>query len=255
MKNQELPPQLRRPPLAIAHRGGAMLEENLGKENSLEAFANAAALGYDYIETDLRTTRDGEVFAFHDPDLKRVFGKDLQFRDLTAEDVRSLRLADDARIVTLGELLFEFPDVVFNIDFKDATGIPRGLDYISTHEAHDRVVVASFAHAHLQQVRSADPQVLTTASQREVARLRFGMGLAKQARPLALQIPERHAGIKVLTPRLIRKVHERGMQVHVWTVDDPRDMNRLLDSGVDGIITDRPDILKQVLMDRNQWSE
>src|SRR5699024_10175777 len=95
-----LPEALRRAPLAIAHRGGVLLEENLGKENSLEAYANVIDLGYEYLETDLRTTRDGEVFAFHDADLRRVLGKPVRFADLSADDVRSLRLADGARIAT-----------------------------------------------------------------------------------------------------------------------------------------------------------
>lgn len=244
---------MRRTPIAIAHRGGVFLPENAGKENSLEAFANAVELGYEYIETDVRTTRDGEVFAFHDPDLRRTFGTAVQFADLLADDVRELRLAGGARIATLDELLTEFPDVVFNIDFKDGGGIERGLETISARRAQDRVVVASFSHKRLRAVREAAPHLLTSASQTEVAQMRVGRALRGATGPMALQIPERLLGLPILTDRLLRAAHEAGMQVHVWTIDDPQAMHDLLNRGVDGIITDRPDVLKDVLISRGEW--
>ena len=251
----DLPPPLRRQQIAIAHRGGALLPENLGKENSLEAFGNAVDLGFDYLETDLRTTRDGEVFAFHDPDLRRTLGQDVRFADLTSEDVRALRLADGARVASLDDLLVEFPDAVFNIDFKDDAGISRGLERIAHRKAGDRVVVASFSHRRLRAVRARAPHLFTSASQSEVLRMRLGRRAAagEGSAPIALQIPERYRGMPVLTRGLLERAHRHGLQVHVWTIDDSRDMHRLLDLGVDGIITDRPDTLKEVLTARGQW--
>lgn len=248
-----LPKILRQAPIAIAHRGGALLPENLGKENSLEAFANAVELGYTYLETDLRTTRDGEIFAFHDADLRRSLGEPTKFADLFASDVRELRLAAGARIATLVELLEEFPDALFNIDFKDDAGVDRGLAQIDQRKAAERVVIASFSNRRLRRVRTQAPHLLTSASQSEVLRMRFGRRPWDVRRPIALQIPEFYGGVRVLTPRLVQRAHEHGLQVHVWTIDDPATMTRLLDLGVDGIITDRPDVLKQVLIERGQW--
>lgn len=241
-------------PLAIAHRGGALLPENLGKENTLEAFANAVALGYTTLETDVRTTKDGEVFAFHDPDLRRVLGQAVQFADLTSDDVRELRMAGGARIVSLADLIAEFPDAIFNVDIKDDPGIGPTLAAIERRDAADRVVVASFSHKRLSRVRRSAPHVYTTASQSEVLRMRLGRGLNSGHRPLALQVPQRYLGFKVLTPALIRRAHDRGMHVHVWTIDDSQVMHGLLDQGVDGIITDRPDVLKDVLISRGEWA-
>lgn len=249
---RDLPEWHARSPLAIAHRGGALLPENIGKENTLEAFANAVDLGYEFLETDLRTTKDGEVFAFHDPDLRRVLGQDVLFEDLHSDDVRALRLADGARIVTLNDLLVEFPDAIFNIDFKDDGGISLALETIHQRDAADRVVIASFSHERLTRVRDQAPHLHTSASKREVLRFRLGREI-RGAQPIALQIPERHKGIKVVTRTLIRRARDRGMHVHVWTIDDAATMHRLLDAGVDGIVTDRPDVLKHVLHEREQW--
>ncbi len=250
---RDLPAPLLRPPVAIAHRGGALLDVNLGKENSVEAFANSVELGFDYLETDLRTTRDGEVFAFHDAYLTRVVGETVKFADLTAEEIRDLRLAGGARIASLDDLLAEFPDTVFNIDFKDDAGVSRGLERIAHRDAADRVVIASFSHKRLQRVRNEAPHLFTTASYTEVARMKFQVRRRGVTAPIALQIPEGIRGVRLVTEGLIRRAHDHGIQVHVWTVDDPEVMRRLLDLGVDGIITDRPDVLREVLIERGEW--
>lgn len=252
-KELELPEWLDQPPLAIAHRGGALLPENLGKENTLEAFANAVNLGYNYLETDLRTTSDGQVFAFHDADLRRVLGRNVRFEQLRADEVRALRLADGARIVTLDDLLVEFPDAVFNIDFKDEGGIAPALESIRHRDAAERVIIASFSHTRLTRVRADAPHLVTSASQLEVLRFRLG-GEIHAGGSVALQIPEKHLGLRVLTPALVRRAHDRGMHVHVWTIDNAATMHRLLDAGVDGIVTDRPDVLRQVLHERGDWA-
>lgn len=252
-RNERLPAPLRRGPLAIAHRGGALLPANLGKENTLEAFANAVDLGYRYLETDVRTTRDGEIFAFHDPDLQRMVGRPVKFADLTAAQVRQIEMADGAQIVSLKDLLLEFPDAIFNIDFKDDAAAAIGLEQIRAQDADDRVVVASFSHARLMQVRRRAPHLATSASQVEVLRVLIGRRPRSTAKPVALQIPMRFRGVRILTQGLIHRAHRHGLQVHVWTVDDADVMRRILDMGVDGIITDRPDTLKEVLLHRGQW--
>jgi len=239
--------------LAIAHRGGALLPENLGKENSVEAFANAVALGYTHLETDLRTTRDGEVFAFHDPDLRRVVGQEVRFSDLSAEEVRALRLRGGARIPSLDDLLAEFPEAVFNLDVKDDASVDGSLERIARRDAAERVVLASFSHQRLQRVRAQAPHLATSATRAEVITMILGGRPRGTPAPVAVQIPERHRGFPILSRPLVERAHRWGMHVHVWTVDAPGQMHRLLDLGVDGLITDRPDRLKDVLLQRGQW--
>lgn len=252
--HQRLPKGIRRPPLAIAHRGGALLQENLGRENTIEAFAAAIALGYTFLETDIRTTRDGQIFAFHDPDLVRVLGRQVRFGDLNANEVGQLRLAGNARIPSLRQLLDTFPQAVFNIDFKDDASVELGLGIIAEHCAQDRVVLASFSHDRLSRARRLAPHLPTSASRREVLSLRMGVRRRSGLTPVAFQIPRNFRGIPMVTRRVIRRAHDQGAHVHVWTVNDSHVMHELLDMGVDGIITDRPDVLKQVMVERDSWS-
>jgi len=230
------------------------MRENLGRENTIEAFDAAVELGYTFLETDIRTTRDGQIFAFHDPDLARILGRQVRFADLDADEVRELRLAGSARIPSLRQLLDAFPQAVFNIDFKDDASVEPGLRIIAEHRAQDRVVLASFSHDRLSRARRLAPHVPTSASRREVLSLRMGVRRRSGLVPVAFQIPRDFQGIPMVTRRVIRRAHDQGAQVHVWTVNDARVMHELLDMGVDGIITDRPEVLKQVMLERDSWS-
>src|SRR5699024_11101244 len=145
------------------------------------------------------------------------------------------------------------PAAVFNIDFKDDAGVERGLEQIARRGAQERVIVASFSNQRLARVRSHAPHVLTSASQAEVARMRFGRRPPRLYRPMELQITERIRGKRVPTRVLLRGAHNHGIQVHAWTTDDPAAMHRLGVLGVDGIISDRPAVLKGVLIDRGEW--
>jgi len=248
-------------PIALAHRGGDGLPINAGIENSLRAMGNAVALGYRYIETDARASLDGVAFAFHDRDLSRVapdsgFG-DRPFGSLTAAEVRSVRLRGGEPIATIAELLEAFPSTRFNIDVKTAEVIEPTVRAIQDAGAEQRVLIASFSHARLTRARRLLPGVVTSASPPEILSLRVRPWLwrsfATAGGAVCLQVPERRRGLRVLTPAFVEAAHRRGMQVHVWTVDTPADINRLLDAGVDGLITDRPDVLREVLEQRGQW--
>lgn len=237
---------------SIAHRGGALLPQNLGRENTIEAFAHAVDLGCTYLETDVRCTKDGHVYAFHDENLTRLFGLPVRFSDLTAAEVAELRLRGEARIATLEQLLSTFPTAVFNIDFKDDASVEPALRVIAKTRAETRVVIASFSHSRITRVRNLAPHVATSASRWEVGLMRVGKRIRGEQRPHAIQIPPRIRGIQVFTPRLLEGAHSQRMAVHVWTINEEPAMHVLLDAGVDGIITDRPDVLKYVLHQRGK---
>jgi len=237
--------------LAFAHRGGAYHPELEGLENTLAAFRHADRLGYGYLETDVHATRDGELLAFHDAVLDRV--TDLKGR------IEALTLAEVGEALTLARLFEEFPAARFNIDVKAAAAVPLLARFIEEHQAWDRVLVGSFAPRRLNQFRRlTGGRVPTSAHPLEVIAFRFLPSgrladLVTRGRVAALQIPHRRGPLVVATRGLVRRAHAAGKHVHVWTVDDAREIRELLDRGVDGVMTDRTDILKEVLVQRHQW--
>lgn len=238
-------------PIAMAHRGGAKHPDNIGYENSMRAFRHAVGLGYRYLETDVHATSDGVVVAFHDSSLDRVTDRTGVVAELPWSEVSKARIAGNDPIPRLADVLEEWPDVRLNLDVKRANAIGPVTDLLRAHEALDRVCVSSFSQTRIDAVRRIlGPAVCTGFGSREVAAMRFGLGIGAGA---CLQIPVRFGRIQVLTPRLLRRAHGGGKQVHVWTIDDPAAMHRLLDLGVDGIITDRTDVLRDVLIERDQW--
>lgn len=254
-------PYLEEPPLEMAHRGGVKLPANAGIENSLRAIANAIALGYRYIETDARASADGVAFAFHDTDLSRVAPGSpfatTPFAELTSEQIRSVVLEGGEPLPTIAEMLEAFPRTRFNIDVKTSEVIEPTMQAIEDAGAIDRVLVASFSHTRLSRVRRRLPGVTTSASPWEVVALRFLPWLltwfAKAGGAVCAQVPEYQYGVRILTPGFVAATHRAGMQVHVWTIDEAAEIERLLDGGIDGIITDRPDVLREVLEQRGQW--
>lgn len=250
--------------LAFAHRGGARHPEIDGLENTLTAFTHAYALGYRYFETDVHASTDGVLFAFHDDELDRVTDGTGRLEDLSSETISTARVAGMHPIPTLVELLNAFPDVTFNIDLKTDGSTELLAALIEDRNLADRVIVGSFSDRRLTAFRSLTRgRVRTSAHPREVA-LFVLCPSPLLARPLrrvpcmALQVPVRtvHKGrsVEIVTRRFVRNAHAADKQVHVWTIDDPAEMNRLIDLGVDGLMTDRTDILKSVLIERGLWS-
>ncbi|MCW2850329.1 MAG: glycerophosphodiester phosphodiesterase [Marmoricola sp.] len=247
--------------LAMAHRGGALHPEIPGLENTVRAFRHAAALGYRYLETDVHVTRDGALLAFHDAVLDRVTDRLGKLSDLDAQEIALARISGEHVVPTMAELLEEFPDSSFNIDLK-ALGAVQPLAHLLDHtRSHDRVCVGSFAQRRLDAFRRATGgRVATSAAPPEVA-LFLAAPSARAAQLLtrhrvaALQVPHRRGVVPVVTRRVVRRAHAAGVHVHVWTVDDPAEMDELLDLGVDGLITDRTDVLKEVLVRRGQWRQ
>ena len=227
-------------PIAFAHRGGAAD----GLENSMAAFGHAIQLGYRYLETDVHATADGVLLAFHDSTLDRVTDRRGRVARLPWSEVSRARIGGVEPIPLLEDLLGTWPDIRLNVDVKEASAIaPLALSLQRTGAA-DRVCVASFSHRRLQAVRAAlGPRLCTSLSIRGVVRLRAAAmhpavhRLAPRDVPCA-QVPDRAGLLRVVTPGLVRLAHARGQRVHVWTIDDATEMARLLDLGVDGLMTD-----------------
>ena len=247
------------PFVALAHRGGALLPANLGKENTLAAFANAVQLGYRYLETDLHATADGMLVAFHDSVLDRVTDETGRIGELPYARVRRARIGGSEPIPTLAEVFDAF-DARLNIDLKADAAVAPLAAAIRRHGAADRVCVGSFSSSRLRAFRRlAGPSVATSAGPLAVARNAFAP-LAPRRDPdagYAYQVPVSHTwrGIRVpvITPRFVARAHAAGRQVHAWTIDDPDEMGRLIDLGVDGLVSDRIDTLRDVLVERGLW--
>ncbi|MGB0112025.1 MAG: glycerophosphodiester phosphodiesterase [Ilumatobacteraceae bacterium] len=242
-------------PIPFAHRGGT----SAAPENTLPAFEHAVDLGYRYLETDVHRTADGVLVAFHDTDLERTCGLARDIADLTSDEIGGLRVDGREPIPLMSELFERFPDVRFNIDCKSDAAVGPLVELVRAHGAIDRICIGAFNHRRLTKLRALlGPRLLTCMSPNEVAPLRLARRLPGQA-PRVAQVPVRYGratgprGITVVTSRFIRSAHAAGAPVHVWTIDDPDEMHRLLDLGVDGLMTDRPEILRSVLESRGEW--
>ncbi len=241
-------------PIGFAHRGGAGTGTNVGIENSLEAFADAVARGFTYLETDVRCSADGTVHVVHDETLERLTGSPAAVADLTDRQLALERLDHRAALPRLVDVLNALPEARLNIDIKSDDAIEAACDLIVAEDAVDRVCLASFSHRRLRRIRRLLPTVVTGASMLEVALVvLLPVGLLRVLglpRARCLQVPVATRGLPVTTPRLVARARRLGLPVHVWTVDDADEMHRLLDLGVDGIITDRTDVLADVLRAR-----
>lgn len=276
-----------RNPAALAHRGFSPD----GHENTMAAFRAAAELGFVWLETDVHTTSDGVVVAFHDPTLERVTGTDGDVNEFTWAQLRELRVGGEHGIPTLAELLRELPDACLNIDVKDEASVAALPEVVAREDAADRVRVTSFSEsrrrrtlariAHLtgRRVRTSAGTLgtagflavsavapLTDRLSPKIAAALWAGHRRAWARAVApfdtLQLPEHHTldlplgrkvTVRIVSARFLEFAHREGLAVQVWTVNDTADMHRLLDMGVDGLITDRADLLRAVLEERGQW--
>jgi glycerophosphoryl diester phosphodiesterase len=242
-------------PIPFAHRGGAAH----GDENTMAAFERAAGSGYRYLETDVHATSDGVPVVFHDESLQRIFGRPGRIEDLSWSDMQTMRSGGATVVPMLVDLLDLLPECRLNIDMKADSAVDPTIEAVWKLNARDRVLLASFSDRRIRWARQVcGPRQATSMGQRETAALRIGslvgrgMGGFVPGVP-AVQVPVRYAGIRVVDERFVRHAHRLGMQVHVWTVDDPVEMNELIDLGVDGIMTDRLDVLREVLQARGRW--
>jgi glycerophosphoryl diester phosphodiesterase len=240
-------------PLAFAHRGGAAD----GLENTVAQFRRAVEAGYRYIETDVHATRDGKLVAFHDATLDRVTDGAGRIADLPWADVRHARVGGEEPVPLFEELLETFPEVRWNVDIKAEPALHPLLNLIARTGSWDRVCVGSFSEARVVRAqRLAGPRLATSYGTRGVLNLRlrsWGVPAALRGSAVAAQVPETQSGIQVVDRRFVRAAHARGLQVHVWTINEAERMHRLLDLGVDGIMTDHIDTLRKVMEERGVW--
>ncbi len=242
---------------AFAHRGGWVTPQDAPRENTAYAFGRAVELGFQYLETDVWATADEELVAFHDDRLDRVTDATGLIGDHSWAVLRDVRIGGLDPIPRMADLLDQFGSARFNIDIKDDRAVKLLADTIERLGAQDRVCVASFSSARLKEFRRLAPRVATAASPNGVVVATHGFGLRRlwQDSGLALQIPVRYEGapLELIRPDVIRLAHASGRVVHVWTVDDEAEMHRLIDLGVDGLVSDDISTLKRVLLERGLW--
>ena len=249
-------------PLAMAHRGFSLG----GLENSMAAFRAAVDLGFGHLETDVHTTADGVLVLFHDESLDRITEERGRIADLPAAAVARARIGGTEPILRFEELVAAFPDVRLNIDVKDWNSVATLASAIERHGLHDRVLVASFSDRRRRAVlkQLSRPAASSAGTVSNAVFVLLGPALPDRLMALvvrralqgvhALQVPVRYGAVPVVTPGFVRRAHRHGLQVHVWTVNEAAEMHRLLDLGVDGIVTDRADLLKAVLQERGTWA-
>jgi glycerophosphoryl diester phosphodiesterase len=243
-------------PVAMAHRGGAI--EHL--ENTLPAFQACVDLGYRYLETDVRVTADGELVAFHDPTLDRVTDRTGRLEALPWREVQPALIGGREPILRLEDLLGAWPDVRFNLDIKAAGVLAPLVRTVRRLKVEDRICLASFSDARVAAARRVfGPEVCTSLGPRGVAALRLSAYSPRAAGLVRIQagcaqVPLHLGGRPLVDERFIEAAHARSLQVHVWTVDNEAAATEMLALGVDGVMTDRPGMLRDLLVGRGQWT-
>ena len=229
----------------LAHRGGSIESY----ENTLASFAYAQSIGCKYIETDVQVSLDGIPYIFHDESLDRITGIKGIFSSITSSEIDKIRIFNDHPIPKLDTALKEFPELFFQIDLKtDLVAIPA-LEVIKKNNAEKRVCIASFNSNRLKQVKENYPEMCLSMGPKEVAKLLLAsFGLFKGEIPGdCLQVPIYSHGIKVVTKRFIKFVHSKNLKIMVWTINDKKTLKKLIKMHVDGIITDTPKLLTELI--------
>lgn len=245
-------------PRAFAHRGWH-LGDLSGMENSIPAFRRALREGYRYLETDVHATADDVVVVHHDPRLDRTTDRSGDIRMQSWRTVGRARVGGRAPVSRLEDVLEEFPEAFFNIDVKADAAVQPLVSTIERAGAFDRVAIAAFSDARLARVRRlAGPKVLTALGPRSAGVLWSNgwlpfLRLGFLSRGAMAQVPVRVGRLAVVDRAFLRSANRAGVEVHTWTINDPAQMHELLDLGVQGIVTDRPDALRDVLIERGAW--
>ncbi len=239
-------------PIAIAHRGGAQEVE----ENTMAAFAHAVGLGYSHVETDVHATADGVAVIHHDDTLERMTGDPRPIAALDWAELSRLRTKGGQAIPRLDDLLAEHPRLFLTLEAKSDACVDPMARAIRDAGALDRVCIGAFDPRRTARARDLlGPDLCWSPAHAGVARLwAAGWGLPVGRLPYpCVQVPPAFRGIPVVTPRLLAAAHSRGVQVHVWTVNEGAEMARFLEMGVDGLMTDRPTLLREIMQRRGQW--
>lgn len=256
------PGPLHHRPLAFAHRGA-----DPRRENTMGAFRHAVELGYRYLEIDVRTAADGTLVVFHDEELDRATTGSGRLSEKTWTELAELRVGAEEPfsepLVRFEELLCTWDDVHLNVDLKDAAAVPEFVRLVDEHQAHDRVLAASFNDARRRSVRRRLTRPVAASGGWAATALIVLLGplglLGRVGGRIAaidcVQVPVRQGRVRVVTPRFVQRCHRAGLQVHVWVIDDPAEMHELLDMGVDGLMTDDAEALAEVMQERSVWPQ
>lgn len=251
-------------PRAYTHRGWH-IGDLTGCENTLAGFHRAVAEGYAYVELDVHPTRDGGVVVHHDPRLDRTTDGCGAIAEQTTAEVTTARVAGREPVPELEQVLAELPHTRFTIELKARAVVEPVLDLLGRLDAWDRVCLGSFAEPWLRVARRAGGErLLTSMGQASAFGLRTrawldGLPLlstlpAPPFRGGVAHLPRRFGLLTVVDAGLLSAARAAGIEVHVWTVDTPAEIHELLDLGVDGLVTDRPDVLRDVLRERGVWA-
>ena len=234
----------------MAHRGGSLE----APENTLESFKYALEIGSDIIETDIQLSSDGIPYIFHDDDLKRIPGIEKNFNELLAFEIDELNIFDDYKIPTLEETLKQFPNTKFQIDFKTDEVVDPAIEIINKlPHIKKNLCVASFSSQRLQKIKSKLSDVTYSMGPHEVLKLllkSFGVYRGEISGD-CLQIPIYRYGIKIVTRRFVDFCKRENIKISVWTINSIEEMDYLIGLDVDGIITDKPKALINLLASRN----
>jgi len=253
-------------PLVIAHADDT--GQGLWPGSTMLFLKGVAGLGVDMLELDVNMTKDGHIVVMHDNTVDRTTNGTGKISDLSLAEIRELEVGgnwtqdegqtfpyrgEGLQVPTLEEVFLRFPDYPMNIEIKqeDPSMVEPFCDLLREHEMEEKVLVPSFSDKAMTEFRTICPEVATAGSSSEVRNfvlLNFAL-LSNLLSPQydAFQVPQSSSNIPVVIPSFVNTAHDRNLQVHVWTVNDPDDMLRLTEMGVDGIMTDRPDILLEQL--------
>ncbi|MFN8382684.1 MAG: glycerophosphodiester phosphodiesterase family protein [Anaerolineales bacterium] len=251
-------------PLVIAHQGG----DGLWPGETMFAYQNAVKLGVDVLEMDIHITKDGVLVLMHDEAVDRTTDGSGEIESMTLEELKKLDAGYDwssdngitfpfrgtgLQIATLEEIFTAFPDKHMTIEIKKTnTSMAQPFcELIRKHKMEDKVLVASFYDDKLKEFRATCPEVATSSAKNEttvfVLLTKPFLGSFYSPKFFSLQVPEESGGITVMTPTFVKAAHERNLAVEPWTINNAKTMKKFIDWGVDGIITDRPDIMLEVL--------
>lgn len=240
-------------PIAFAHRGGT----SVAAENTMSAFQYAVDLGYRYVETDVHLSADGVLYAFHDDDLSRICGIDGAISELQSGQVDSIRLEGGEHIPRFDELLYTWPKLKINIEPKSDAAVDPLIQAISAPSVLERVCVGSFQDRRIKRCRKAfGADLCTSMGEKESAAFRaysYGLVDAEHIEANCAQLPVKFGAIPLVDKRLVQAADALGIGIHVWTVNDVEEMERLLDLGVSAIMTDDVTDLRELLIKRNEW--